>query len=52
MGQDHKITKNIRNIYMYIDDLVQNCSNSGALTMGLVQSCTKPSTWSLAISTL
>ena len=29
-----------------IDDLVQDCSNSSALAMELLQSCTKPSIWS------
>ena len=28
-----------------IDGLVQDCSNSSALTMVLLQSCTKPSIW-------
>ena len=28
--------------WKYIDGLVQDCSNSGALAMGLLQSCTKP----------
>ena len=27
----------------YIDDLVYDCSNSSALTMDVLQSCTKPS---------
>ena len=27
----------------HIDDLVQDCSNSSALAMELLQSCTKPS---------
>ena len=27
---------------IYIDDLVQDCSNSSALAMELLQSCTKP----------
>ena len=30
-------------IKSYFDGLVQDCSNSSALTMGLLQSCTKPS---------
>ena len=29
----------------HFDGLVQNCSNSSALAMGLLQSGTKPSTW-------
>ena len=29
------------------DSLVQECSNSSALALELLQSCTKPSTWSL-----
>ena len=29
----------------YIDDLVQDCSNSNVLAIELLQSCTKPSTW-------
>ena len=28
----------------HIDGLMQDCSNSSALAMGLLQSCTKPST--------
>ena len=28
----------------YFNDLVQDCSNSSALAMELLQSCTKPST--------
>ena len=30
-----------------IDVLVQDCNNSSALAMELLQSCTKPSTWCL-----
>ena len=30
-----------------IDSLVQDCSNSSALAMELLQSCTKPSKWYL-----
>ena len=30
-------------LYVYIDGLVQDCSNSSALTMELLQSCTKTS---------
>ena len=29
----------------YINGLVQDCSNSSALAMELLQSCTKPSIW-------
>ena len=29
----------------YIDGLVQDCSNSSALALGLLQSCTQPSIW-------
>ena len=29
----------------YSDGLVQDCSNSGALAIELLQSCTNPSTW-------
>ena len=32
----------------YIDGLVQDCSNSSALAMELLQSYTKPSTWTYA----
>ena len=35
------------NIYLYIDGWVQDCSNSIGNTLELLQSCTKPSTWSL-----
>ena len=31
----------------YIDGLVQDCSNSSALAMELLQSCTKPSIYTL-----
>ena len=31
-------------LYQYIDGLVQDCSNSSALALELLQSCTKPST--------
>ena len=31
----------------YFDDLVHDCSNSSALAMELLQSCTKPSIWCL-----
>ena len=31
-------------VYIYIDDLVQDCSISSALAMRILQSCTKPST--------
>ena len=38
-------------IYVHYEDnfdgLVQDCSNSSALAMELVQSCTEPSIWSL-----
>ena len=30
----------------HIDGLPQDCSNSNALAMELLQSCAKPSTWS------
>ena len=30
-------------VYNHIDDLVQNCSNSIANALELLQSCTKPS---------
>ena len=30
-------------MYAYIDGLVSDCSNSSALAMELLQSCTKPS---------
>ena len=36
----------------YITGLVQDCSNSSVLAMELLQSCTKPSIWSLHINTL
>ena len=32
-------------ITIYIDDLVQDCSNSSALAMELLQSCAKPLIW-------
>ena len=34
---------------VYIDGLVQDCSNSSVLAMELLQSCTKPSTWPVSI---
>ena len=34
-------------LHSHIDGLVQDCSNSSALAMELLQSCTKPSTYSL-----
>ena len=34
----------------YIDDLVQDCSNSIALAMELLQSCTKPSIYHIFVS--
>ena len=34
---------NLINSLFYIDDLVQDCSNSIANTLELLQSCTKPS---------
>ena len=34
---------------LYIDGLAQNCSNSSALAMELLQSCTEPSIWSSPI---
>ena len=33
---------NFCTVYEYIDGLVQDCSNSSALAMELLQSCTKP----------
>ena len=36
--------------YIHITGLVQDCSNSSALAMELLQSCTKPSIWSLNTS--
>ena len=33
----------------YIDGLVQDCSNSSALAMELLQSCTKPSIYAFMI---
>ena len=35
-----------------IDDLVQDCSNSNALEMELLQSCTKPSIYQMEIPVL
>ena len=35
----------LEDIRVYIDGLVQDCSNSIALAMELLQLCTKPSTW-------
>ena len=35
-------------MYTYIDGLVQDCSNSSALAMELLQSCTKPSLYALS----
>ena len=32
-------------LHCHFDDLVQDCSNSSALAMELLQSCTKPSIW-------
>ena len=32
---------------LYIDSLVQDCCNSSALAMELLQSCTKPSIWKI-----
>ena len=34
------------NIQLYVDGLVQDCSNSSALAMELLQSCTKSSIYS------
>ena len=34
----------------YVDGLVQDCSNSSALALELLQSCTKPSMYSLCNS--
>ena len=36
--------------HVYIDGLVQDCSNSNALAMELLQSCTKPSMYLLSVS--
>ena len=33
----------------YIDGLAQDCSNSSALAMELLQSCTKSSTWTIML---
>ena len=39
----HKIIDRIENMKeTYIDDLVQDCSNSSANALELLQSCTKP----------
>ena len=38
-GLPHSV---LRNLNPYIDGLVQDCSNSSALAMELLQSCTKP----------
>ena len=38
---------NVLVCYAYIDGLAQDCSNSSALPMGLLQSCDKPSIWFL-----
>ena len=37
------ITIQQQNIFLHIDGLAQDCSNSIAIVMGLLQSCTKPS---------
>ena len=34
---------NVYSYWDYIDDFVQDCSNSSVLVMELLQSCTKPS---------
>ena len=36
----------------HIDGLVQDCSNSSALAMELLQSCTKPSVWNQSVRTI
>ena len=36
----------------YVDGLVQDCSNSSVLALELLQSCTKPSMWSVDMETL
>ena len=38
--------------HLFINSLVQDCSNSSALAMELLQSCTKPSTWGMAVMSL
>ena len=40
------IYKRRSGLVSYIDGLVQDCSNSSALAMELLQSYTKPSIWS------
>ena len=35
------------NIHRYIEGLVQDCSNSSALAMELLQSCTNPSIYDI-----
>ena len=35
----------------YLDGLAQDCGNSSALALELMQSCTKPATWKSDIST-
>ena len=40
-----KITCNY--VYVYVDGLVQACSNSSAIAMELLQSCLKPLIWSI-----
>ena len=42
-----------QNLVQYnIDGLVQDCSNSSAIAIELLQSCTKPSTWYIYIVVL
>ena len=43
------ISYRIRIIHLHIDGLVQDCSNYIANALELLQSCTKPSTWSLRL---
>ena len=35
----------LQQYYVHVEELVQDCSNSIALAMELLQSCTKPSMW-------
>ena len=53
---NHKLLKKLlfsanrgKEIYFLIDSLEQDCSNSSALAMGLLQSCAKPSIWYLLL---
>ena len=45
--------RTLRILYMgYIDGLVQDCSNSSALALELLQSCTKPSMYTYIYCTV